>query len=137
MVPSEPDYEMIADGTETARTVPAVDVGGREILSRTGGGTVDDNRVSSLQRPPFLLVAACVDGESESDGFVFRQLAVILPVHRMLDRGCRGIDRRDRPMMGPTAEQPERGDNGKGFFHDKALLLCWRTRKLWRSSRSG
>ncbi len=42
----QPDYEMIADGTETARTVPAVDVGGREILSRTGGGTVDDNCVS-------------------------------------------------------------------------------------------
>ena len=46
-----PDYEMIADGTETARTVPAVDVGGCEILSRTGGGTVDDNRVSHYSVP--------------------------------------------------------------------------------------
>ena len=45
----EPDYEMIADGTETARTVPAVDVGGCEILSRTGGGTVNDNSVFDLE----------------------------------------------------------------------------------------
>ena len=40
------DHVVVADLSESPLTVPAVDVGGCEILSRTGGGTVDDNRVS-------------------------------------------------------------------------------------------
>ena len=41
----ETDDEMITDRTKTTLTMPAVDVGSGKILSRTSGGTVDDDRV--------------------------------------------------------------------------------------------
>ena len=41
----EADDVMIADGPEATGTVPAVDVGSGDVLSRTGGGTVDDDGV--------------------------------------------------------------------------------------------
>lgn len=41
----EADDVMIADGPEATGTVPAVDIGSGDVLSRTGGGTVDDDGV--------------------------------------------------------------------------------------------
>ena len=41
----ETDDEMITDRTKTTLTMPEVDVGSGKILSRTSGGTVDDDRV--------------------------------------------------------------------------------------------
>ena len=40
---------VVAYGSETLLTVPAVDVGSGKILSRTSGGTVDDDGVSHCE----------------------------------------------------------------------------------------
>jgi len=45
---------MIADGPEATGTVPAVDIGSGDVLSRTGGGTVDDDGVLLLTELPFF-----------------------------------------------------------------------------------
>ena len=45
----ETDDEVITDRTEAALTMPAVDVGSGKILSRTCGGTVDDDGVSHCE----------------------------------------------------------------------------------------
>ena len=45
----ETDDEMITDRTKTTLTMPEVDVGSGKILSRTSGGTVDDDGVSHCE----------------------------------------------------------------------------------------
>ena len=45
----ETNDEVITDRTEAALTMPAVDVGSGKILSRTSGGTVDDDGVSHCE----------------------------------------------------------------------------------------
>ena len=45
----EADDIVVTDRPESAGTVPAFDVGGGDVLFRTGGGTVNDNSVFHLE----------------------------------------------------------------------------------------